>query len=123
VAGQPVLGVVREQPQHHPQAAAPGAQQRDLRVGAMTLAASLAGMASRAAPAAASARSARLIFFWAARISLVFLAAVVMAGSASMTARSSRAAVSAVSAFRTAVFAVLRAGLSTTFVLVSMAAM
>ena len=29
VAGQPVLGVVREQPQHHLQAAAAGLQQRD----------------------------------------------------------------------------------------------
>ena len=33
VVGQPVLGVVREQPQHHLQSAAAGAQQRDFGVG------------------------------------------------------------------------------------------
>ena len=58
----------------------------------MTLAGSFAGILPRAASAAARTFPARVIFFWAAGISVVFL---------------------------TAALAVLRAGLSMTFVLVS----
>ena len=89
----------------------------------MRLAGSFAGIGSRAACAAARAFSALVIFFWAAGISRVFLAAGVMAGSASRPARSRSAAARAFSASRTAALAFLRAGLSMTFVLVSMPAM
>ena len=78
----------------------------------MALAGSFAGTLSRAAAAASSFLRAALIFFCAAGISLVFLAAGAMAGSASSTARSRSAAASAFSASRTAAFACLRAGLS-----------
>jgi hypothetical protein len=87
---------VREQPQHHLQAAAAGAQQRDF---------------------------AAVILFCAAGISLVFLAAGVIAGSASRRARSRSAAPSSFSASRTAAAAFLRAGLSMSLVLVWMPAM
>jgi hypothetical protein len=63
-----------------------------------------------------------VIFFWAAGISLVFLAAGVMAGSASRAARSRSAAASAFSASRTAAFACLRAGLPVILVFASMPA-
>ena len=95
VARQPVLGVVREQPQHHLQAAA----------------------------AASSLVRAAVIFFSAAGISVEFLAAGLIAGSASMAARSRSAAASAFSASRTSAVAFLRAGLSVILVFVSMLAM
>ena len=41
--GEPVLGVVREEPQHHLQAAAPGAQHRDPGVGIDLVGAQLDG--------------------------------------------------------------------------------
>ncbi len=78
---------------------------------------------SRAASAAASVFPARLIFFCAAGISRVFLAAARIAGSASMTARSSRAVASARPACRAAATAALRAGLSITLVFASTVAM
>jgi len=89
----------------------------------MTLAGSFAGILSRVASAVARARSALVIVLPAAGISFAFLAAAGMAGSASMTAMSSRAAASVFWACRTAGFPVLRAGLSMILVLVSMAAM
>ena len=90
--------------------------------GSMALAGSFAGTLSRAAAAASSFLRAALIFFCAAGISLVFLSAGAMAGSASSTARSRSAAASALSASRTAAFACLRAGLSAILVFVSMLA-
>src|SRR5260370_41730408 len=89
----------------------------------MRLAGSLAGILSRAAAAASSFLLAAVILLWAAGISLVFLAAGLMAGSASMPARSRPAAVRAFSASWTAAFAFLRAGLSMSLVLTSMLAM
>ena len=77
---------------------------------------------SRAAAAAASFLRAALIFFCAAGISLVFLAAGAMAGSASSTVRSRSRAGSAFSASRTAAFACLRAGLPVILVFASMPA-
>ncbi len=88
-----MLAVVREQPQHHLQAAEAGAQERGFGFGSMTLAGSFAGILSRAAAAASFVRAA--VFFCAAGISLVFLAAGVMAGSAS-SAASSRSAVASI---------------------------
>ena len=89
----------------------------------MTLAGSFAGIVSRAAAAAASFLCAAVISFCAAGISRVFLAAGLMAGSASRRARSRSAAASALSASRTAAAAFARAGLSTILVFASMPAM
>ena len=118
-----MLGVVREQPQYHLQAAPAGAQQRGPgATGSMSLAGSLAGMSLRAATAAARALRARVIFFCAPGMA-AFFAAAVIAGSASSPARARSAAASVFSASRTAAFAFLRAGLSTILVFVSMRAM
>jgi hypothetical protein len=89
----------------------------------MTLAGSLAGIASRAAAAASSLVRAAVIFCCAAGISRVFLAAGVIAGPASSAARPRSASASAFSASRTAAFAFLRAGLSMTLVFALMLAM
>ena len=89
----------------------------------MRLAGSFAGIVSRAAAAAASFLCVAVILSCAAGISLVFLAAGLMAGSASSTARSRSAAATAFSASRTAALAFLRAGLSAILVFASMPAM
>ena len=72
----------------------------------------MAGMVSRAAATAVSFLRAAVIFFSAAGISFEFLAAGLIAGSASRRARSRSAVASAFSASRTAATAFLRAGLS-----------
>ena len=105
-----MLGVVREQPEHHLQAAPPGAQHCHLRLGVDLVGGQLrrdraAGLIRRAELAAIS-RSA-------AGISLAFLSAAVMAGSASRAARPRSAAARSFSASRTAELPSLRAGLST----------
>ena len=78
-------------------------------------------MSLRAAVAAAAAWRARVIFFCMAGMA-AFLAAGVMAGSASSPARARSALARVFSASRTAAEAALRAGLSTILVFVSMLA-
>ena len=79
-------------------------------------------MGLRAAVAAASVVRARVIFFCRAGMR-AFLAAGVMAGSASSPASSRSAAARVFSASRTAAFAWSRAGLRISLVFVSMLAM
>ena len=72
-----MLGVVGEEPQDHLQAAAPGAQQRDLGVGIDVAGGQFAGMSLRAAAAAVTAWRARVILSCRAGM-LAFLTAGVM---------------------------------------------
>ena len=110
MAGEPVLGVVGQQAQDHLQAAAPGAQQRDLGIGVDGVGGSFAGIASRAPAAAVCLRRAAVIVRCAAGIRVVFLAATLIAGSAISVARSRSAAARVFSASRTAAFAFTRPG-------------
>ena len=80
--------------------------------GSIWLAGSFAGIASRAFFAVSSRRRAAAIACSAAGISLAFLSAGVIAGSASRTARPRSAAARFFSASRTAALPSLRAGLS-----------
>jgi hypothetical protein len=113
---------VREQSQHHLQAAASGAQQRDLGFGVDDVGGQLGGdrVAGRRGVGSGAGGGD---FCCAAGISRVFLAAGLVAGSASRQARSSRAWASAFSAVRAAALAFLRSGLPVILVLVSMPAM
>ena len=120
-AGEPALGVVDEEPEHHLQASTAGAQHRVLGLGVDLVGGQFGGISRRAAMAAWSFFRAAVIARLAAGMALFFAAAVVP-GSASSAARARSAAASPFSASRTAAFAALRAGLPVTLVFTSILA-
>ena len=90
-ASEPVLGVAGEQPEHHLQAAPPSARYRDAGFGVYVTGGQLAGDRVAGFCAVSSSRRAAAILR-SAGISMAFLTAGVMDGSASRTAKARSAA-------------------------------